>query len=162
MATGAMTAKVTGVAHWNINAVESFAYQYTGDPALYAQNQFRSSDHDPLVVGIDLEERCMGLLPTIRGAGGDDVLLGTNHRDVIMGLGGDDVITGGNTEDVICGGAGDDTVRGDNGDDVLRGGFGDDHVSGNNGDDVLVGGPGSDFLNGGSGENELTPEGPES
>ena len=60
MATDALTDKVTGVAHWNINAVESFAYQYDGDPALYAANPFRSSDHDPLVLGIDLEERCAG------------------------------------------------------------------------------------------------------
>ena len=33
-----MTAKVTGFAHWNINAVESFAYQYAGDPSLYPPN----------------------------------------------------------------------------------------------------------------------------
>jgi predicted extracellular nuclease len=46
--------KITGAAHWNINAVESFAYQYTGDPALYATHAYRSSDHDPLVVGLDL------------------------------------------------------------------------------------------------------------
>ena len=56
----ALTAKVTDLTHWNINAVESFAYQYTGDPALYAPNPYRSSDHDPLVLGIDLEERCAG------------------------------------------------------------------------------------------------------
>ena len=72
-----LTDKVTGLAHWNINAVESFAYQYDGDPALYAANPFRSSDHDPLVLGIDLEERCAGLLPTIRGTDGPDVLTGT-------------------------------------------------------------------------------------
>ena len=91
LATAALTGKVTGFAHWNINAVESFAYQYDGDPALYAPNPYRSSDHDPLVLGIDLEERCQGLLPTIRGTNGDDVLVGTDGADVIMGLGGDDV-----------------------------------------------------------------------
>jgi predicted extracellular nuclease len=67
MATDPLTDKVTGLAHWNINAVESVAYQYDGDPALYAADQFRSSDHDPLILGIDLEERCAGLLPTMRG-----------------------------------------------------------------------------------------------
>ena len=100
--------------------MESFAYQYEGDPALYAPNPYRSSDHDPLVLGIDLEERCNGLLPTIKGTNGNDVLTGTNKVDVIMGLGGNDVITGGNAKDVICGGAGNDTINGDNGNDVLQ------------------------------------------
>jgi predicted extracellular nuclease len=54
MASASFLAKVTDAVHWNINAVESFAYQYTGDPLLYETDQFRSSDHDPLLIGIDL------------------------------------------------------------------------------------------------------------
>ena len=162
MATSALTAKVTGLAHWNINAVESFAYQYDGDPALYAVNPYRSSDHDPLILGIDLEERCNGLVPTIRGTNGADVLAGTDGPDVIMGLGGNDVISGGNAEDVICGGAGNDVLSGGNGADTLLGGFGNDVLSGGNGNDVLIGGPGVDVLSGGNGANQLQQEGPES
>ena len=167
LATSALTEKVTGFAHWNINSVESFAYQYVGNPALYAPTPYRSSDHDPLVLGIDLEERCQGLLPTIRGTNGDDVLRGTTGVDVIMGLGGDDVITGGNGNDVICGGAGNDTVSGDNGDDVLSGGFGDDTLHGANGEDTLIGGPdtekpGTDVLDQGRGTGSATQEGVES
>ncbi|MCA0143405.1 ExeM/NucH family extracellular endonuclease [Blastococcus sp. LR1] len=162
LATTALTRKVTGVAHWNINSVESFAYQYTGDPALYAANPYRSSDHDPLVLGIDLEERCQGLVPTIRGTEGDDVLTGTNGRDVIMGLGGDDVITGGNGDDVICGGAGNDRIAGDNGNDVLSGGFGTDVLDGGNGADTLIGGPGTDVLNQGRGTGATEQDGAES
>ncbi|HEX7189422.1 MAG TPA: ExeM/NucH family extracellular endonuclease, partial [Actinomycetes bacterium] len=113
VSSAAMTPKVTDVAHWNINSVESFAYQYDGDPALYAQNPFRSSDHDPLILGIDLEERCNGLLPTITGTTGPDTLSGTDEVDVIMGLGGADTIQGGNSADVICGGAGEDDLSGD-------------------------------------------------
>jgi predicted extracellular nuclease len=150
-ATAELTEKVTGFAHWNINAVESFAYQYVGDPALYAANPFRSSDHDPLVLGVDLEERCQGLLPTITGTDGNDVLAGTTGADVIMGLGGNDTITGGNDRDVVCGGAGNDQVSGDNGDDTVGGGFGDDTVNGGNGDDTLIGGPGTDALHQGRG-----------
>ena len=146
IATAALADKVTGVAHWNINSVESFAYQYDGDPALYAANPFRSSDHDPLVLGIDLEESCRGQVPTITGTNDAEVLEGTDGIDVIMGLGGNDVINGLQAADVICGGAGDDTVNGDNGDDVLSGGFGADFVNGGNGDDTMVGGPGMDFL----------------
>jgi predicted extracellular nuclease len=162
LSTAALTSKVTGLAHWNINAVESFAYQYDGDPALFAPNPFRSSDHDPLILGVDLEERCAGLTPTMRGTDGSDVLTGTAKPDVIMGLGGADVIRGGNDDDVICGGAGDDNLRGENGADTLLGGFGDDVLSGGNGDDSLTGGPGADVLNGGGGVNQLQQEGPES
>lgn len=162
LATVELTAKVTDVAHWNINAVESFAYQYTGDPALYADDPYRSSDHDPIVVGIDLEERCQRLLPTIVGTDGDDVLHGTGGPDVIMGLGGDDVIVGGNGDDIICGGAGDDELSGGNGADVLLGGFGDDVLDGGNGADVLIGGPGADTLNQGRGRGSEQQEGAES
>ncbi|MGY1987475.1 ExeM/NucH family extracellular endonuclease [Blastococcus sp. SYSU DS0669] len=162
LATAELTAKVTDVTHWNINAVESFAYQYSGDPALYAPSPYRSSDHDPLVLGIDLEERCQGLLPTIRGTDGSDVLSGTNGRDVIMGLGGDDEIRGGNGDDVVCGGAGDDRIAGENGDDVLSGGFGDDRLDGGNGSDVLIGGPGTDRLDQGRGQGTAEQEGAES
>ena len=144
LATAELTDKVTDVTHWNINAVESFAYQYTGDPALYAPDPYRSSDHDPLVLGIDLEERCQGLVPTIVGTNGADVLVGTDGVDVIMGLGGNDVIRGGNSGDVLCGGAGDD---------VLDGG---------NGDDDLVGGPGADTLRQGRGTGLAEQEGAES
>jgi len=163
LATAELTEKVTGFAHWNINAVESFAYQYTGDPALYAANPYRSSDHDPLVLGIDLEERCQGLLPTITGTNGADVLRGTNEADVIMGLGGNDTITGGNADDVICGGDGNDRLTGDNGNDVLSGGFGVDTLDGANGDDTLIGGPAAgDVLNQGRGTGSSTHDGVES
>jgi Ca2+-binding RTX toxin-like protein len=162
MATAALTAKVTGVSHWDVNSVESSAYQYDGDPELYAADPYRSSDHDPLVVGIDLDERCQGLAPTITGTHGDDVLSGTDGPDVLMGLGGDDVLRGGNAEDVLCGGTGADTVAGDNGADVLLGGPGVDALDGGNGDDTLVGGPGEDALEEGRGSGTREQEGPES
>jgi predicted extracellular nuclease len=162
LASASLAGKVTDAVHWNINAVESFAYQYTGDPELYAADPFRSSDHDPLVVGIDLVESCAGLEPTILGTEGDDVLSGTNGSDVIMGLGGDDVIKGLNGDDVICGGAGGDQLSGGNGDDILLGGFGDDLVVGGNGADDLIGGPGWDQLLQGRGSGEETQGGAES
>ena len=161
-ATASLTDKVTGFAHWNINSVESFAYQYTGNPALYAPHQYRASDHDPLILGVDLEERCQGLLPTIKGTNGDDTLVGTKARDVIMGLGGDDVITGGKGEDVICGGAGNDSLAGDDGEDVLSGGFGNDTLDGGVGDDTLIGGPDLDLLLQGRGTGPATQDGVES
>ncbi len=162
LASRALTRKVTDLTHWNINAVESFAYQYDGDPALYAPDPYRSSDHDPLLLGIDLRERCRGQRPTIVGTSRGDVLRGTNRPDVIMGLGGGDTIIGSNGEDVICGGAGDDLLLGGNGDDRLLGGFGDDRLLGENGDDLLIGGPGDDDLRQGRGSGEAVQEGPAS
>ncbi|MBA2390400.1 MAG: ExeM/NucH family extracellular endonuclease [Geodermatophilaceae bacterium] len=54
--TMSVAVKVTGVDIWNINAVESFGYQYDGTPSLYAPDQYRASDHDPILVGLDLDE----------------------------------------------------------------------------------------------------------
>lgn len=162
MASPSLTTKVTDLTHWNINSVESFAYQYNGDPALYAADPYRSSDHDPVVLGIDLVETCDGLAPTIRGTDGADLLRGTDGRDVIMGLGGNDVIDGLQADDVICGGAGDDRLIGSSGDDTLLGGFGADELLGGNGDDRLVGGPGTDVLIPGRGAGSVDPAGAES
>jgi predicted extracellular nuclease len=167
LATAELTAKVTDVVHWNINSVESFAYQYAGDPELYVADPYRSSDHDPLLLGIDLQSvvvepeplLCQGLEPTLVGTEGDDVLRGGNGVDVIMGLGGNDTITGGNGADVICGGDGDDVLRGGNGDDVLLGGAGDDELRGDNGSDTLIGGPGTDLLDQGRGKGSEEQDG---
>ena len=152
LGTAELTAKVTGVAHWNINAVESFAYQYDGDPALYQRSPYRSSDHDPLVLGLDLaapvaqDNLCDGLVPTILGTNADDVLRGTDRVDIVAALGGSDLVTGLASGDVVCGGAGDDRSEGGGGDDALLGGAGDD---------LLLGGAGEDRLDGGLGDDEL-------
>ncbi len=99
---------------------------------------------------------CGGLVVTIVGTSGDDVIDGTAGNDVIAGLQGDDVIRGGDGEDVICGGSGDDYIEGQGDEDILFGDQGDDHLDGgeagccnvftNTGDDVLSGGPGNDEL----------------
>ncbi|SDS94104.1 hypothetical protein SAMN04488543_2690 [Friedmanniella luteola] len=162
LASASLRGKVTDLTHWNINSVESFAYQYTGDPALYAADPYRSSDHDPVLLGVDLVERCDGRRPTITGTEGGDVLHGTNRSDVIMGLGGADRIEGLNGDDVLCGGAGSDVLLGGNGDDTLLGGFGSDLLDGGRGDDRLVGGPGADRLVQGQGRGPARQGGPES
>ncbi|MGY1856546.1 ExeM/NucH family extracellular endonuclease [Modestobacter sp. SYSU DS0290] len=62
----ALAADVTGVDIWNINSVESYGYQYDGYEGWYDDDPFRSSDHDPLVVGLDLGE------PGTGGGDGED------------------------------------------------------------------------------------------
>ncbi|WP_229688316.1 ExeM/NucH family extracellular endonuclease [Micromonospora yangpuensis] len=52
LASPSLATRVTGVDVWQINAVESYAFQYDGLPAFYAPDAYRASDHNPLVVGI--------------------------------------------------------------------------------------------------------------
>ncbi len=58
LASPAADATVSGVDVWNINAVESVALEYSrynyNAVNFYEPNQFRSSDHDPVVVGLNL------------------------------------------------------------------------------------------------------------
>ncbi|TFV88539.1 ExeM/NucH family extracellular endonuclease [Blastococcus sp. CT_GayMR16] len=52
-ASPSIVAKVTGLAVWDINAVESFAYEYDSPyEGLYAPYAFRASDHNPTVFGL--------------------------------------------------------------------------------------------------------------
>jgi predicted extracellular nuclease len=115
----------------------------------------QASDHEPQVTLLDLQPRCTGLIATIVGTTGNDVINGTNGNDVIVGFGGNDTINGGNGNDIICGDGGNDTLNGGNGIDVLVGGFGSDTLNGNNDPDTLNGGNGNDTLTGGSGNDVL-------
>jgi 5'-nucleotidase len=51
-ASPSMKAKLTGMGVWDINAPESFAYEYDGDPHLYAPDVYRASDHNPTLLGV--------------------------------------------------------------------------------------------------------------
>ena len=60
LANPAARAMVTGVDVWQINAEESVAFEYSRTnynvTDFYAPDQFRASDHDPEIVGLDLPE----------------------------------------------------------------------------------------------------------
>jgi predicted extracellular nuclease len=168
LASASLSEKVTGFDVWNINAVESFAYQYNGFPALFDEGPYRSSDHDALIFGLDVEPEvdprlvCGGQVATIVGTDGSNALVGTPGADVIVGLGGTDVIAGHGGNDIVCGGDGVDVLSGGPGADTLFGGAGTDVVSGGPGDDSLFGGPGFDVLDGGPGNDTVVQEGPSS
>ena len=57
LANEAMLQNVTGAHVWNINSVESVAYEYSrynyNKTLFYNADPYRSSDHDPLLVGFD-------------------------------------------------------------------------------------------------------------
>jgi len=101
---------------------------------------------------------CDGMVPTIVGTEGDDVLTGTGGDDVIAGLGGNDTIVGGGGNDRICGGAGNDTIDGRAGNDRLFGGDGADTLVGGAGNDRLEAGNGADDLTGDAGDDILLGE----
>ncbi|PCK00089.1 MAG: hypothetical protein COA45_04205 [Zetaproteobacteria bacterium] len=95
---------------------------------------------------------------------GDDIINGSNERDVIFGGAGDDIINGNDGDDWLNGGAGNDTINGNNGldlivggndNDILIGGDNGDYIYGGYGVDILTGGSGVDYLYGGYGNDTL-------
>jgi Ca2+-binding RTX toxin-like protein len=160
LATPSWDARRTGAAAWHLNADEPDAYEYDGVDALYSPGPFRSSDHDPLLLGYarDSAPTCFGEPATIVGTDAAERLTGTVGRDVIVGRGGDDLIVAAGGNDLVCGGAGDDRIYGNNGKDRLDGGTGDDELQGGNGDDELVGGAGADRLEGGNGDDRVVAD----
>lgn len=96
LANASMSAQITGTTHWNINADEPVVIDYNTEfkpQDLYTNAPFKSSDHDPVVIGLSLKK----------------VINGTANRDTLTGTAGDDVITGGIGADVLTGNAGADT-----------------------------------------------------
>ena len=75
---------------------------------------------------------CQGLLATIVGTPGNDIITGTPGRDIIQGRGGDDIIKGLGGDDVICGGRDTDVLYGGAGHDRLDGGDSSDFCDGGN------------------------------
>ncbi len=175
LGNASMTEQVTGVAEWHINADEVNLFDYnddirdTGEASfeqksgalpIYEANAFRSSDHDPVIVGLALDSAppvptCFGVPATIVGSEGRDVIRGTNGNDVIVTLGGNDLVFGRGGDDLICTGEGSDRAFGSNGDDMIDLGPGRDLGLGQNGDDTILGGDDRDTLIGGNGDDEL-------
>ncbi|MGO2432201.1 MAG: endonuclease/exonuclease/phosphatase family protein, partial [Glutamicibacter arilaitensis] len=56
-----LAGKVTGEDIWNINAIESVGYEYSrynnNITNLFTADQYRSSDHDPVLVGLQLDKK---------------------------------------------------------------------------------------------------------
>jgi Ca2+-binding RTX toxin-like protein len=97
---------------------------------------------------------------TIEGGDGNDLIVGSQQRDLIyggdghdrlLGQGGNDSIDGGSGGDWIEGGSGNDRLSGADGVDIIFGGSGDDQIHGGDGGDYLIGGSGDDDLYGGGG-----------
>jgi len=96
LANPSMAAQITRTIHWRINADEPSVIDYNTEfkpQDLYTNSAYKSSDHDPVIIGLNL----------LKPYGG------SNGRDILIGSTGDDVLTGGLGTDVLTGGAGADT-----------------------------------------------------
>ena len=102
--TPSLSTKVTRAIEWHINADEPSVIDYNTEfkqpacaacgPDYYSASPYRSSDHDPVIVGLNL-------LKSVNGTPG---------RDSLTGTAGDDVINGGEGSDTITTGAGRDLL----------------------------------------------------
>lgn len=104
LATASLSSQTTGVHHWHINADEPTVIDYNAEfkqpacaacgPDYYTATPYRSSDHDPVVIGLNLIKR-------VDGSAGRDTITGTAGDDVINGGEGADTITTGTGRDVL-------------------------------------------------------------
>jgi uncharacterized protein len=104
LATSSLASQVTGAVHWHINADEPLFLDYNLEfrqpacaacaPDYYAVSPYRSSDHDPVIIGLRL-------VKAINGGSKGDALTGTPGDDVINGGLGADIITTAAGRDVV-------------------------------------------------------------
>ena len=155
LSSPSLTAQVAGAIEWHVNADEPTALDYNEEfkspnhvNTLYAPDPFRSSDHDPLIVGLDLIPQCHGRNATVyvstAGLTVGGQFNGQPHHGILMGGPGEDVIVGTNEGNVIIASGGNDLICGMGGNDTIQAGFGNDTVDGGEGEDACNGGPGSD------------------
>lgn len=138
LSTASLSAQITGATEWHINADEPRILDYNQEfnpPELYEPTPYRSSDHDPVLIGAELASN----LSVFNGSNGEDTLTGTSGRDELNGNNNGDTLLGGNGRDILNGGNGDDLLNGGQGQDTLLGGNGSDRF-------VLAASAGSDTI----------------
>ncbi|ANT62694.1 hypothetical protein AYJ57_20175 [Salipiger sp. CCB-MM3] len=103
LASSSLFEQVTGADVWNINAGEASVLDYNTNyksdaqiDELYDADPYRSSDHDPVLVGMDLQSREIVLGDAgsgpLRGSDADEILDGQGGRlDVMESFAGDDI-----------------------------------------------------------------------
>ncbi|NEQ40084.1 MAG: ExeM/NucH family extracellular endonuclease [Okeania sp. SIO3I5] len=111
LANSSLINQVTGATEWHVNADEPDALDYNldfgRDPNLFnGQDPFRNSDHDPIIVGLNLQSSTS---QATFGATPGAVIDGTSGGETLIGTDGDDTITGFRRGDILTGGGGSDT-----------------------------------------------------
>jgi Ca2+-binding RTX toxin-like protein len=99
ISSAGLSSKVSGTAHWHIDADEGLQQDYNlefkqpacptcaPDP-FDGSLPYRASDHDPVLIGLSL-------FKTLKGTGGRDTLVGSAGDDILIGGVGADTLTGG-------------------------------------------------------------------
>ena len=90
---------------------------------------------DSCDVGAYQHAECRGVVVSVVGTTGRDVLTGTSGAEGFLLLGGNDAANAGGGNDAVCGGGGADVVRGQAGRDALDGQGGNDRCNGGTGRD---------------------------
>ena len=111
LANNTLAPKVSGVTEWHINADEPLVLDYNLEfkqpacascgPDYTTDSPYRASDHDPIVVGLNLVHVINGTPGTdnIVGSAGDDIITGGFGADRLTGNGGRDVFVYTTTRD---------------------------------------------------------------
>jgi predicted extracellular nuclease len=104
--TGPMSPKVAFATHWHINADEAVFYDYNLEfkapattcgglcpPDAYQPDAYKASDHDPVVLGLNLYKtvRSRVVRGAVVGTVGDDILIGGPGANTLTGNGGANV-----------------------------------------------------------------------
>lgn len=108
LASAPLADLITAAATWAINADEASLRDYNQEfkaprtcsgqpcpPDPYAPDVYRSSDHDPVIVGL-------ALYKTVAGDAQRNLLVGTPGDDLLIGGGGADRLTGGGGADLFA------------------------------------------------------------
>lgn len=95
LASASLSTQITGALEWHINADEPSVIDYNTEfkpQDLYSATPYRSSDHDPVLVGLNLVHAVTGTAgrDTLRGSVGDDILSGGPGADTLTGYAGND------------------------------------------------------------------------
>ncbi|MDB6452593.1 ExeM/NucH family extracellular endonuclease [Falsirhodobacter sp. 20TX0035] len=127
LANGSLKGQVTGAQYWNVNSDEADAFDYNTDfgrdTSLLTADPYRASDHDPIVVGLDLGEPAV-VEPEIftleilhmsdQEGNGTSVVYAPNAAKVMNAL---------EAQDLGNDGVADNTIRLSSGDAIIPGAF---------------------------------------
>jgi uncharacterized protein len=99
LGSASLVEQVAGATKWHINADEPVALDYNVEFKsaaqlidFYGPDAYRASDHDPVIVGLNLGATFIGTArgELIEGTPGPDVIRAGQGRDVVVGGGGND------------------------------------------------------------------------
>ena len=166
LASNSLATQVTGATEWHINTDEAEVLDYDEEfnsGPYYSGDPYRSSDHDPVIVGLNLSSSNGGP-NVIEGTRNDDRIQGTDQDDLIKANNGDDFVSANDGDDIVEGGRGGDIIRGGDGNDILAADRVDrfqdfdgdvSRLDGNNGNDLIYGGSKADRIRGGADDDRM-------